>query len=267
MSGAFDGDDAWLDSDVGWSTASTITVAGADLAEELMGTVSFAALAFRLASDRYPTPSEERLFNAVLVSLADHGMTPTALAARLTYTGAPESLQGAIASGLLGAGNVFLGVVEDTAEFLGGLLAELDTAAVDDEALRAVAASAVAAHRAERRRVPGLGHPVHVDTDPRVPRMYAIASEEGLVGPHLRLLQLVAEEQAVSGRRLPINGAGVAGAALADLGFAWQILRGFALLARTAGLLGHLTEEMRRPLGLPLWKAIDRRIADRHAGA
>ena len=256
-------DGEWIDSNVGWSTPTKITVCGVDLAEDLMGKVSFSALAFRLVAGRFPTPAEARVFDAVLVALADHGLTPTALAARLTYTGAPESLQGAVAAGLLGAGNVFLGVTEDTAELLAEILASVGDAD-DDETLRRAADRAVRALQEKGRRVPGLGHPVHKDTDPRVPRLYAIAAEEGLLGRHLRLLQHVADAQAAAGRRLPINGAGVTGAALADLGLPWQILRGFALLARTAGLLGHLVEEMDKPIGRPLWLALDHQIAERH---
>jgi citrate synthase len=91
-----------------------------------------------------------------------------------------------------------------------------------------------------------------------VPRTYQLARELDLLGPHLRLLEIVAAVSAEeTGRRLPINGAGVAGAALADLGFDWRIIRGFALLARTAGLLGHLAEEMRHPMAMPLWQAVE----------
>ena len=176
------------------------------------------------------------------------------LAARLTYTGAPESLQGAVAAGLLGGGSVFLGVVEDTARFLGGILAG------EPGNLEAAATGAVRSTLADGRRVPGLGHPIHKVQDPRTPRLYAIAEETGRLGPHLELLRLVAAaHRAESGRELPINGAGVAGAALADLGFRAELLRGFALLARTAGLLGHLAEEIERPLGMPLYREIDER--------
>src|SRR3954452_22071406 len=111
-----------------------------------------------------PDAGEAGVLDAVLVSLADHGLTPTVLAARLTHTGAPESLQGAIAAGLLGSGSVFLGVVEDTARFLDELLAE-------EGAEREVVERAVS----ERNRIPGLGHPVHKVEDPRTPRIYAIA--------------------------------------------------------------------------------------------
>jgi citrate synthase len=242
-------DDSWLRTDVGGADADSITIRGRDLATELMGAVTLTELAFLLVRGRPPSAEETRLLDAVLVSLADHGLTPTVLAARLTYTGAPESLQGAVAAGLLGAGSVFLGVVEDTATFLGGTLERGLTAA-----------DAVRERLEAGRRVPGLGHPIHTVQDPRTPRMYAIAEEAGLLGAHLGLLREVADaHREATGRTLPVNGAGVAGAALADLGFPAPLMRGFALLARTAGLVGHLAEEMERPLGMPLYREIDER--------
>jgi len=249
----------WLRTDIGSTTADSITVRGHDLAGELMGKVTFTELAFLLVQGRMPEPGETALLDAVLVSLADHGLTPTVLAARLTHTGAPESLQGAVAAGLLGAGSVFLGVVEDAAVFLAEIVAQAD----DEAGLRAAADAAVTARLDEGRRVPGLGHPIHRVEDPRTPRMYAIAAEAGALGPHLQALEFVAESAAGrAGRRLPINGAGAAGAALADLGFAPEIMRGFALLARTAGVVAHLAEEMERPLGMPLFRDVDARLAE-----
>jgi citrate synthase len=246
--------DDWLRTSVGTSDADSITVMGRDVANELMGNVTLTELAFLVVQKRPPEPGETRLLDAVLVSLADHGLTPTVLAARMTYTGAPESLQGAVAAGLLGGGSVFLGVVEDTARFLGSILAG------GPADLEAAAAEAVRARVADGRRVPGLGHPIHKVQDPRTPRIYAIAEETGRLGPHLQLLrQVAAAHRAVTGRELPVNGAGVAGAALADLGFRAELLRGFALLARTAGLLGHLAEEIERPLGMPLYREVDER--------
>jgi citrate synthase len=98
--------------------------------------------------------------------------------------------------------------------------------------------------------------------------MYTLAAELDLLGPHLRLLELIAEVQAEqSGRRLPINGAGAAGAALADLGFDWRIIRGFALLARTAGILGHLAEEMREPMAPTLWRTVEQDVTDAQLAA
>lgn len=231
---------------VGTSDADSITIMGRDVARDLMGNVTLTELAFLLVQRRMPSAEETRLFDAVLVSLADHGLTPTVLAARLTHTGAPESLQGAVAAGLLGAGSVFLGVVEDTVRFLDEAGEDLD--------------AAVAREVEAGRRVPGLGHPVHKAEDPRTPRIYEIAEETALTGTYLRRLERLPEVyEARAGTRLPINGAGVAGAALADLGFPAPLLRGFALLARTAGLLGHLAEEMQSPIGMPLYREVDER--------
>ena len=253
---------AWMRTEMGYSTPTTITVCGLDLAGEIMGKVGFADLAYRFVAGRFPDERESTLFNAVLVSLADHGITPTVLAARLTYLGAPEALQGAVAAGLLGGGTVFLGVAEDTARFLGETLAHVGNPS-DGEALRRVAATAVDSIRRGGRRVPGLGHPVHKETDPRVPRMYALAGELDLLGPHLRLLRVVATVAGDQrGKPLPINGAGVAGAALADLGFDWRIIRGFALLARTAGVLGHLAEEMSESMARPLWQEVEHGVTE-----
>jgi citrate synthase len=202
------------------------------------------------------------VFEAVLVALADHGFTPSAIAARLTLTGAPESLQGALAAGLLGGGSRYLGVTEDCGKFLAAALAPLGADLPGSDAgWDELAEAAVRARRAAGLLVPGLGHPVHKAGDPRTPVMYAIAQEEGLLGPHLRLFAAVGRvHPAILGRTLPLNGAGVCGAALADLGFDPDMLRGFALLARTAGLLGHLAEEMRQPAGNEIYRQVDESV-------
>src|SRR5918998_5372728 len=113
---------------VGTSDADSITVMGRDVARDLMGRTTLTELAFLVVQRRPPSAEETRLLDAVLISLADHGLTPIALSARLTHTGAPESLQGAVAAGLLGAGSVFLGVVEDTVRFLDEAGEDLDAA-------------------------------------------------------------------------------------------------------------------------------------------
>jgi citrate synthase len=249
-----------LRTSIGSSAPDRITVGGKDLPGEVMGRLTLTELAFLLVTRREPTAGQRRVVDAVLVSLADHGLTPSALAARLTYTGAPEAIQGAVAAGLLGAGSVFLGPTGDTAFFLADALATQGDGEVDDASLRRVAETAVEERRRQGLRVPGLGHPVHRVEDPRVPRLYELASEEQLLGPHLRLLELVAEvNEATSGRRLPINGAGAGGAALVDAGIPPGSVRGFALIARTAGLVAQLTEEAEHPIGRFLADDVERR--------
>jgi citrate synthase len=244
---------------IGTSDATSISLLGHDLAGELMGRVSFGELAFWLVALRRPEPGELAVFEAVLVALADHGFTPSAIAARLTLTGAPESLQGALAAGLLGGGSRYLGVTEDCGKFLAAALATRDgDLPADDAGWDELAAQAVLAQREAGLLVPGLGHPVHKGGDPRTPVIFRIAEESGRLGPHLRLFAAIGRvHPQILGRTLPLNGAGVCGAALADLGFDPDILRGFALLARTAGLLGHLAEEMRNPAGPGIYRQAD----------
>ena len=243
---------------LGASTPDTITLLGHDLARDVMGSVGFGELAFWLATQRRPDPGEVRVFEAVLAALADHGFTPTAIVTRLTYLSAPDSVQGALAAGLLGGGSRFLGVTEDTGRFLAGVLAGVEPPA-DDAGWDALALETVRAQRAAGRFVPGLGHHVHKDGDPRTPRLMAIAREEGRFGPHLALFAAIGRvHPQVLGRTLPLNGAGVCGAALADLGLPLPLLRGFALLARTAGLIGQLAEELRNPVGNEIFLSVDR---------
>jgi citrate synthase len=257
-------DDGWLSTWIGGSTPDRITVAGRDLPSEIMGRLTLTELAYLLVTHREATSGERRLLDAVLVSLADHGLTPSALAARLTFTGAPEAVQGAVAAGLLGAGSVFLGPAGDTAQFLADALGSAaDGATMDEARLRLVAVDAVNACRLAGRRVPGLGHPVHRDVDPRTPRLYELAEEEGVLGVHMRLLEAVRDvHEELSGRGLPVNGAGAAGAALADMGVPPTSVRGFVLIARTAGLVAHLAEEVEHPIGMRLWQEVEQRAGD-----
>ncbi|MEU0508433.1 citryl-CoA lyase [Amycolatopsis sp. NPDC006125] len=238
---------------LGASSLEKITLLGQDLARDVMGEVGFGELAFWLATQRRPSKGETRVFEAVLAALADHGFTPTAIVTRLTYLSAPDSIQGALAAGLLGGGSRFLGVTEDCGRFLHHALSTTDRP-VDDE----LALEIVRAERAAGRFVPGLGHHVHKNGDPRTPRLFEIAREEGKFGPHLALFEAIGRvHPQVLGKTLPLNGAGACGAALADLGLPLELLRGFALLARAAGLIGQLAEELRTPVANEIFLSVD----------
>jgi len=236
---------------LGISTKDTISLMGQDLAQDLIGKVGFGELAFRLITLQEPTAGQLRVFEAVLAALADHGFTPTAIAARLTYLSAPEALQGALAAGLLGGGSRFLGVAEDTARFLRQVLSRVGELPIDDAGWDALATKAVAAHQGF---IPGLGHHLHKDGDPRTPVLIGVARQAEQYGPHLALFEAIGR---VAPKRLPLNGAGTAGAALADIGIPTELCRGVVLLARCAGLLGHLAEEMRRPIAREIFDTVE----------
>lgn len=246
---------------LGTSDADSITLLGRDMATELLGKTSFGELAFWLITKRRPSAGELVMFEAVLTALADHGFTPTAIAARLTYTSAPDSLQGALAAGLLGGGSRFLGVTEDCAHFLATQLSSLDSLPTADAEWDALATTVMKSRKAEGKFVPGLGHPVHKVQDPRTPVLFALAREHGTYGPHLALFEALGRvAPAVLGKNLPLNGAGVCGAVLADLRLPMGVLRGVALLARCAGILGHLVEEQTDPIGIDVYMNVDRNI-------
>jgi citrate synthase len=245
---------------LGTSDADRIRLLGHDLTAELMGQVSFAELSYWMVTLRPPTTGQTRVLEAVLVALADHGFTPTAIAARLTYLSAPDSLQGALAAGLLGGGSRFLGVTEDCGAYLSAAITGRDAQLpTDDAGWDVLALETVRATRTAGTLVPGLGHPVHKQGDPRTPVLIRIAREAGTYGPHLALFEAIGRvHDQVLGRTLPLNGAGVCGAALADIDVPIAMLRGFALLARAAGLLGQLAEEQRRPIGMDVYLSVDR---------
>jgi citrate synthase len=177
-------------------------------------------------------------------------LTPSVLAARLTYLGAPEAFQGAVAAGLGGVGNTFVGSVEGAAR----MLQESAANAEPVEAARKI----VEGFRATKTIVPGIGHPIHKETDPRSERIFAIANEEGFSGAHVRLMRQVAVQASqVFGRHLPVNVSGAIGAVASELGLDWRICRGIGVIARSIGLVAHLFEEIRQPIARELWLRTD----------
>ncbi len=240
-----------LRSDLAFSEPHRIVVRGHDLAE-LIGRVSLGDFAFLELQGRLPTPQESAVFNAMAITLVEHGLTPSALATRLTLLGAPESLQGAVAAGLLGLGDRYGGPVGDAARMLQEALG--DSASAGEVELATIARKVVGRLRAERRPVPGIGHPVHRPVDPRVAPLFKVAAEAGFAGPYVRLIELIGEEAStVTGRPLPVNATGALGALASELGFPWPACRGIAVMARAIGLVAHVQEELERPLASRLW--------------
>ena len=244
-----------LRSDMGWSNSEQIVVKGYNLPDDLLGNVNLGDMAFLELMNRLPTPEESTVVNALLVTLVEHGITPSALATRFTQLGAPESLQGAVAAGLLGLGTVFVGTIEGSAKMLQEALpnvAEDTDKEVSD--LPQLAQEIVTQFVATKSIIPGLGHPIHKPIDPRTPRLFAIATENGFGGHYSALMQqiqIAAECQ--YDRVLPINATGAIGAIASELGLPWQVCRGLGVMARAVGLVGHVLEEMRQPIAQEVW--------------
>lgn len=247
-----------LRSDLGRSTPETVIVHGHDLPGALMGHINFGDMAFLQIMGRVPDGAESTLFNAMLVALVEHGMTPSALAARLTWAGAPESLQSAVAAGLNGIGSRFAGTMEGAARVLSAAISQ----AGDAPDYAALAAGIVDSHARERRHLPGIGHPLHRPVDPRAERLRALAREQGREGPHLRLMWAISEEAARrSGKVLPVNVTGAIGALVCELGIDARIARGIAVMSRAVGLVGHLREEMDHPMADTLYQRVEAEVS------
>ena len=243
-----------LKSEMGWSTADRIVVRGHDLVEDVIGKVSLGDFAFLELKGRLPTKQESIVFNAITVTLVEHGMTPSAIAARLTYFGAPESVQGAVAAGLLGMGDRFGGSAEDAARILQTALEGADR----DADLEALASRIVSEHKASKQPVAGLGHPIHKPVDPRTAKLFEVAAENELSGRYVELMRLVGEEASrVFNRELPVNATGAIGAIASELGIPWRVCRGLAVMARAIGLVAHIEEEMEEPLAAEIWSRVE----------
>jgi citrate synthase len=239
------------------SDAESITVRGKDLCTEVIGQFDFTSYFWLLVTGVMPTDAQRRLADAVLVALAEHGLVPSVVAARMTLAAAPEALQGAVAAGLLGCGSVVLGSAELAGRFLADCLA-----AQGDGDMATAASAEVRRLRADRRVIPGFGHPQHSAGDPRAARLLALADELGVHGSHIEMLHAVHSVLPdVLGRALPVNINGVIPAIMLDAGFPLAALKGIALLSRTAGLIGHLQEEATRPIGFIMSGAAARAIS------
>jgi citrate synthase len=229
--------------------ADRVEVRGRDLTGELMGQLTFTEYAHLLLTGQEPTDDQRYVLDLVLVALAEHGMMPTNVAARMTLAAAPDALQGAVAAGILGAGSVVLGTSALCAELLEGL--RLRVAAGEDVAT-VVGAAAREIHEAEGT-VPGFGHPIHKPVDPRAERIFELAAERGVSGTHIELALALREAVAEIWRKpLTLNVSMAIAAVMLDAGFALPSIRAVPILARTASLLAHLAEEEQRPLGFLL---------------
>jgi citrate synthase len=232
------------------STPERITVRGRDLCADLIGQIDFTSYFWLLVTGSAPTSVQKFFADAVLTAIAEHGLVPSVVAARMTYAAGPEALQGAVAAGLLGCGSVVLGSSEVTGRFLTELLQAVETEGLDADA---AITRGVKQLRAEKKAVPGFGHPLHSGGDPRANLLLTLADEKGVAGRHVAMLRAVHRAlPTVLGKDLPINVNGAIPAVMLDVGFPRAALKGLALLARTASLIGHLQEEAERPIGFVL---------------
>lgn len=234
------------------SDVDSITVRGKDLSEELIGKVDFIEYFYFLLTGKEPTQEQLFFLNATLVAITEHGLVPSNQVARMTYASAPESFQAAIAAGLMGCGSVVFGSSQNCGELLAQLIEQEKSGAGTPDR---IALDKLKTLRANKKPVPGFGHPQHINGDPRAQKLLALAKTHQVAGPHVQMLETLEKHiPEIYQRQLPINVSGAIPAVMLDVGFPPEALKGIPLLARTAGLIAHVYEEIQRPIGFLLSK-------------
>lgn len=225
-----------------------------DLVNDLIGQASFTEVMFTQIMGRRARPVDVRITDAVLVTLMEHGLTPSAIATRLIYMSAPENLQGAVASGLLAVGSQFVGTMENCARLLNRIVASDDAGAT---------AADIAQHYKDTKQpLPGFGHHLHKPDDPRSIKLLELADNEPDIDKvHIQALRTLAGEvDRVYGKHITINATGAVAALLGAIGVPSDLMRGFAVISRAAGLVSHIAEEQSKPSGRFIWETIDHAI-------
>jgi citrate synthase len=235
--------------------ADNISIRGKDLVSELVGQYSFTEMMLFQALGQEPTTAQVDVLDAVLVTIMEHGLVPSAVVTRLTHYGAPESFQGAIAAGLLGVGDRYAGTAGQCGEMLERIVS------VESGKRKAQAIAEVKNLRELGKPVPGFGHPIHQATDPRVDRLLEVARSTGVKGEFIAAGEsLESAVREVIGKPLVTNiSAGIA-MVLGEIGVPAALMRGIVLTARCAGLVGHLFEEMNKPVAHAIWKAAEAEV-------
>jgi citrate synthase len=239
---------------IAYHTQDAIYVRGADLVNDLIGKVSFSEMMFFQITGRRPTPAQTALLDAVMVTLMEHGLTPSVIATRMIYVSAPEALQSAVAAGLLGVGSTFIGTMENAVKLLDEILSA-------PEGEEACAKAIAQRHRDSRQPLPGFGHHLHKPDDPRSARLLALAREHRTPGIYVRALEtLAAAVDEVYGRHITINATGAIAAVLGEIGFPREVMRGVAVVSRAAGLVGHILEERNEPAARYIWDLAEHEV-------
>ncbi|HEY7929516.1 MAG TPA: citryl-CoA lyase [Steroidobacteraceae bacterium] len=231
------------------SDEHTIVVRGEDLCQELIGQISFTDYFYLLLTGQRPSAAASRVLEATLVAIAEHGLVPSVQAARMTLAAAPDALQAAVAAGILGCGSVILGASESA----GRLFSEIAARREGGIAAQAAVQEVVGSWRAAGKAIPGYGHPLHKRRDPRVDALFSVAREAGANLSFVHIAEAVeAALPDIVGKELKLNVCAAIPAVLLGVGFPLSALRGVPILARTAGLIAHLAEELQRPSGFAL---------------
>ena len=199
---------------------------------DLIEKIRYSDMVFLLLKGRLPSLRESKIFNQVLVSFCDHGITPpsTQTARLITSSGSP--INSAVAGALLSFGNKHAGAIERAMNLFQskiGSIHLIDDSSIDNKQIAAF------------RKIPGFGHRYH-DVDPRADKLMEIAVNKGYIGPHIKLA-LALQDLIYDKKHIRLNVDGANAAILSDLGFSPELGLGVFMIGRLPGLVAHSFEE------------------------
>ena len=226
-----------------------------NLVEDVMGKMSFTDAMFYHIMGVAPSAGQRAILDAVLVTLMEHGFTPSAIAARMTYLSAPEAMQSAVAAGLLSVASQFIGTMENAAKVL-------EDIANDPNGQDTACQRIVQQHLDSGNHMPGFGHHLHRPDDPRTPKLFEIAMAHDEIDkrPIAMMQKLGQHVDQIYGKHLTINATGATAAVFMGAAIPIRIMRGFAVISRAAGLVAHVMEEQQNPAGRHIWDLVDNNI-------
>ena len=196
--------------------------------EEVME-MDFADSIWLVLTGEKPSEEESEIFNTILSASIDHGVgNPSTVSARTIQSGGND-MNTSVAGGILALGDKHGGAIEDCMEML---QSEKSAEEIVEEKLE------------QGEKIPGLGHKVYEDKDPRTEKIFRKAEELGLPDEYTEKMREIQTEFAERKVSLVINIDGAIAGVMSDLGWDHRVGKGLFIIARTPGLVAHVREEM-----------------------
>ena len=211
---------------------------------DLIEKIRYSDMIYLLLKGKLPSIKEGKIFNHVLVSFCDHGVTPpsTQTARLVASSGSP--INSAVAGALLSFGHKHAGAIQKTMELYQSKINSLyltEDSALDNKQIASLAIDIYNEYILGEEKIPGVGHRYH-NVDPRADKLMDIVIKEGFVGPHIKLA-LAVEDLAYQKKGIRLNVDGANAAILSDLGFDPETGLGIFIIGRIPGIIAHINEE------------------------
>src|SRR3989338_7867747 len=199
---------------------------------DLVGNLSFSEAVCLLLKGELPKENESKMLDAIFVACIEHGINPPSITSARASVSAGNHVNAALAAGMLGFGEFHGGAIEQSAKMM-------------QENVDRNPADVVKRFKEQGKRIPGYGHAVYKDEDPRTAKLFSLAEEYGVAGKYVEFAHGIKDAiDSVLGKTLCINIDGAIAALISEMVFDWRIGKGLFAIPRSVGMLAHIHEEM-----------------------